>query len=217
MNDQAPAPQLPPISPGTRLRRATRQLIRAYEARALKKRPFAIRVADYLTTYFGSVEFLFLNILSYISWIVINTGVIPGIEPFDPFPFILLTMTVSLEAIILSVIILMSQNRQSYIGAVRDELDLQVNLLSEREVTKALRLLVALHKHHKIQKGEDPELDSMLRATNISYIQHKLEEQLHTDQPTFPQIVTKPITKFTQAVKTLSPKNGKGGGKQKSS
>lgn len=197
-----------PLSPGTKLRRATRQLIRAYEARALKKRPFAIRVADYLTTYFGSAEFLFLNILGYIFWIVINTGVIPGIEPFDPFPFILLTMTVSLEAIILSVIILMSQNRQGYISAVRDELDLQVNLLSEREVTKALRLLIALHEHHKIQKGEDPELDSMLRATNISYIQHKLEEQLHGDVPTLPQVVVKPITELTRAVKRKA-NNGK--------
>lgn len=199
------------LSPGTVLRRTSRQLIRAYEARALKKRPFAIRVADYLTTYFGGLEFLFLNLLVFSIWIVINAGLIPGVVPWDPFPFILLTMLLSIEAICLTIIVLMSQNRQSYVSAVRDELDLQVNLLSEREVTKALKLLLALHEHHKIKESEDPELDAMLRATNISYIQRKLEEQLHGDQPTLPKIVTKPITKLTQAVKTLGPnKNGKG-------
>lgn len=197
------------LSPGTTLRRTTRQLIRAYEARALKKRPFVIRVADYLTTYFGSLEFLFLNIFAFSSWIVINSGRIPGIVPFDPFPFILLTMLVSLEAIMLTIIVLMSQNRQSYVSAVRDELDLQVNLLSEREVTKALKLLLALHEHHNIKTSDDPELASMLKVTNVSYIQRRLEEQLHTDAPTFPKIVTKPITELTRAVKTLGPKNGK--------
>ncbi len=199
------------LSPGTVLRRTSRQLIRAYEARALKKRPFAIRVADYLTTYFGSLEFLFLNLVVFSTWIVINAGWIPNVAPFDPFPFILLTMLLSVEAICLTIIVLMSQNRQSYVSAVRDELDLQVNLLSEREVTKALKLLLALHEHHKIKESEDLELDAMLKATNISYIQRKLEEQLHTDQPTFPKIVTKPITKLTEAVKTLGPtKNGNG-------
>lgn len=197
------------LPPGTTLRRTTRQLIRAYEARALKKRPFVIRVADYLTTYFGSLEFLFLNLLVFGSWIVINAGWIPGIVPFDPFPFILLTMLLSIEAICLTIIVLMSQNRQSYVSAVRDELDLQVNLLSEREVTKALKLLLALHEHHNIRTSDDPELASMLRVTNVSYIQRRLEEQLHTDQPTFPKIVTKPITELTRAVKTLGPKNGK--------
>lgn len=197
------------LSPSTKLRRTTRQLIRAYEARALKKRPFAIRVADYLTTYFGSLEFLLVNLAVFAIWIILNSGLIPDFVPFDHFPFILLTMLLSIEAICLTVIVLMSQNRQSYVSAVRDELDLQVNLLSEREVTKALKLLLALNAHHKIPSEEDPELEAMLKATNISYIQRKLEEQLHGDVPTLPQVVTKPITKLTEAVKTLGPsKNG---------
>lgn len=76
----------------------------------MKKRPFSVRLADYLTTYFGTLEFLSLNLIFFIIWIAINSGFVPGFTPFDPFPFILLTMTVSLETIFLTVIVLMSQN-----------------------------------------------------------------------------------------------------------
>src|SRR3989344_6411881 len=106
-------------------RRASRRLIRSFEAKALAKRPFMLRLADSLTQHFSSFSFLGFNILFFTAWVIINLGLIPGLAVFDPFPFIFLTMTVSLEAIILTVIVLMSQNSQSYIASLRYELQLQ--------------------------------------------------------------------------------------------
>ena len=123
-----------PTPAGAKLRRTSRQLIRAYEARALKKRPFAIRVADYLTTYFGSIEFLFLNLAGFVVWILLNTGLVPGVTPFDRFPFILLTMLVSLEAIALSTFILMSQNRQADRDRRQADADYRTNVEAKLEI-----------------------------------------------------------------------------------
>lgn len=76
-----------------------RQFIRSLEAEALKKRPFLIRVADELNAVCGSAPFLLLNAAVFIGWIVVNNGLVPGIEPFDPYPYGFLTMAFSLEAI----------------------------------------------------------------------------------------------------------------------
>ncbi len=158
-------------------------------------------VADVLTTKFGSISFLFANLVVFTAWITINSGVLPWVPIFDPFPFILLTMVVSLEAIVLSIIVLMSQSRQGHVSSLRDELQLQVNLIAEREVTKILQLLTELHHHHGIQRESDPELQLMLKSINTSYIEKKLEEQLRVEQtPSVVQVLTKPIEKISQKV-----------------
>ncbi len=175
--------------------RTGRRIIKSFEARVMKRRPLVIRVADQLTSYFGSLEFLFANGLLFVIWIILNSGKVPGFVPFDPYPFTFLIMLVSLEAIFLTTIVLMSQNRQSFITSLRDELDMQVNILTEREITKALELLIALHRQLDLDEINDPELVSMLKATNISYIERKLEEQLKSEAPS----VT-PITKIANTV-----------------
>ena len=73
-----------------------RLVVQSFRAKADAKRRPTDKFADYLTTKFGSVVFLGLNAAWFFIWIVINTGLIPGVEPFDPFPFGLLTMIVSL-------------------------------------------------------------------------------------------------------------------------
>ena len=79
--------------------------IKSVKGRADKRRKLSERVADALTLGFGSMVFLILNVVWFIVWIVINVGLIPSIEPFDPFPFGFLTMVVSLEAIALAIIV----------------------------------------------------------------------------------------------------------------
>ena len=181
--------------------KTTRQIIRSFEAKAMKKRPWHDRFADNLTIYFGSMSFLVLNSILFILWIFMNLGFITGVLPFDPYPFVLLTTIVSLEAIILTTIVLMSQNRQGLVSSLRSELELQVNLIVEREVTKMLQLLTELLKHHGVKMPEDPELEKMLRVTDISYIQRKLEEQLAAEQPKpLQQVVTTPLVKLGEAV-----------------
>ncbi|MBI4064757.1 DUF1003 domain-containing protein, partial [Candidatus Gottesmanbacteria bacterium] len=181
--------------------RSTRQIIRSLEAKALKKRSFSVRIADSLTSQFGSLAFFTANILFFSIWLGINLGYLqPAIDIFDPYPFILLTMIVSLEAIFLTIIVLMSQNRQSFISSLREELDLQVNLITERELTKALHLLSDIHTHLGVKGKEDPELTSMLKDIDTSYIERRLEDQLKGEQSSLPQVVKEPLVKLGQAV-----------------
>src|SRR5687767_8630475 len=137
-------------------------LIQGFEAKELKKRPWSVRLADRLTSILGSFWFLFLNILIFVLWILINMGKIPSIPVFDPFPFTLMTTTVSLEAIILTLIVLMSQTRQSFITSLREEIDMQVNLTAEREITKILQILGKIAKKNNIEI-DDADYEEMVK------------------------------------------------------
>jgi len=157
--------------------RRTRRIIRSFEAKVLRRRSFAEKIADWFTSLFGSLAFLVLNLIFFVLWIVFNQGLIPGIPVFDPFPYIFLITFVSLEAIVLTVIVLMSQNRQSQRATLRDELQLQVELITEKELSKALQLLTMILAKKGV-KLTDAELEEMLQAVDTSYIERKLQEQL---------------------------------------
>lgn len=180
-------------------KRKTRYIIESFEAKALKKRPLTIKLADKLTTSFGSISFLIVNLIFFAVWILINTGKLPLVPIFDPFPFTFLTMTVSLEAIILSVVVLMSQNRQGQISSLRDELQLQVNLITEKEITKVLQLLKMILNKNEAEIS-DLELEDMLKEVDTSYIERKLEEQLDK-----PDSIIKEVAEEVE--KTFTPKN----------
>src|SRR5690606_5237461 len=83
-----------------------RVIIKSYKKRSNERRTFVEKVADWMTNHFGTVGFLTLNMVVYAVWLALNTSMVPGIEPFDPFPFGLLTMAMSIEAIILAIIVL---------------------------------------------------------------------------------------------------------------
>lgn len=181
------------------------EIVQSFEGKALKKRPIAIRIADYLTTSFGTISFFLLNAIVFALWIAINYGYWPIIPVFDPEPFNLLTMVVSLEAIFLSIIVLMSQNRQSYISTLREELDMQVNLIAEREITKILKLLRIIINHHGIIL-KDKELEEMIKEIDTSYIERALEAQLNDKPKSFLQKVARPFVKEVEKVeKTILP------------
>jgi uncharacterized membrane protein len=96
-----------------------REGIRGYKAKVDLERSAAEKVADFLTAHFGTVTFLTLNIVWFAFWIPANMGWIPGVPVFDPYPFSFLTTSVSLEAIFLAVIVLISQNREAHITGRR--------------------------------------------------------------------------------------------------
>ncbi|MEK7471013.1 MAG: DUF1003 domain-containing protein [Patescibacteria group bacterium] len=152
-------------------------VIRSFEAKELKKRSWSVRLADDLTLTFGSLFFLTLNVALFAFWVLANTGRISGIVIFDPFPFPLMTTIVSLEAIVLTLIVLMSQNRQSFISNLREEIDMQVNIASEREITMILQILTKIADKQGI-KLESRDLEEMLKKIEVSYLERKLEEQL---------------------------------------
>jgi len=178
--------------------------VSSLKAQADAKRTFAEKFADWVTSAAGSVTFLSLNVLWFATWIVINMNMVPGIEAFDPFPFGLLTMIVSLEAICLAVLVLISQNRESRIADVREEIDLHINKIAEAEITQIIRMLAQLLEKQGINTKKDLVLQRMLKPISSSEIQRKIEKQ--TEQKNnipIPDITipTPPIVPFTKGQK----------------
>jgi uncharacterized membrane protein len=96
-------------------------------------------MADLIAKFCGSFTFVWVHVIWFGGWVLIN--VLPNFRHFDPFPFTFLTLVVSLEAIFLSAFILISQNQKTRLSERRNQLDLQINLLTEQENTKMLKLL----------------------------------------------------------------------------
>lgn len=155
-----------------------RKAIKSFKAKADAKRTPTEKFADFLTEKFGTVTFLALNFIWFAVWIPINTGHVPWIEPFDPFPFGLLTMIVSLEAIGLAIIVLISQNREARVSELREEIDLQLNTIAEGELTKLINLMTLLLEKQGVKVEDDPELKKMLKPIDNDYLVHQLEEEL---------------------------------------
>jgi len=122
------------------------------------------RLADAITAFSGSMLFVYLHILWFGAWLLVNTGHV-GLPPFDPFPYGLLTMIVSLEAIFLSTFVLISQNRFSDAADRRAELDLQIGLLAEHEITRVLQMLDAIQDKLGIEHDADSELADLEMET----------------------------------------------------
>lgn len=155
-----------------------KRVIRSLRAKEDEKRSFSERIADKVSEIFGSMTFLALNVVFFAGWIALNTNIIPGVEPFDPFPFGFLTMAVSLEAIILAILVLISQNRAEKIAELREEIDLQIDILTEEELTKLLHMVALLLEKHGIDNGHDEELKEMMEPTDLDALETALEEQI---------------------------------------
>src|SRR6202162_5125701 len=121
------------------------------EEEALERRSSSERLADAVGVFAGSLLFVVLHLGLVIVWLVVNSGEIPGIRPFDPHPFSLLGVIVAVEAVILSSFILMRQNRMMRRGDRRDHLNLQIDLLAEKEITKVLQMVRAIGGHRGLQ------------------------------------------------------------------
>lgn len=154
-----------------------RKAIKSFKAKADAKRTLSEKFADLLTIKFGTVLFLSLNVVWFVVWILINTGKVPAIEPFDPFPFGLLTMIVSLEAIVLAIIVLISQNREARISELREEIELQLNTIAEGELTKLINMMALLLEKEGV-KIDDPELKKMLKPIDSAELVRQLEAEL---------------------------------------
>lgn len=115
------------------------------------------RLADLITDFSGRMYFIYFHVVWFAVWILINLGYF-GFKPFDPYPFGLLTMVVSLEAIFLATFVLISQNRLSAEADRRADLDLQMNLLTEHELTRALKMLDEIQDKLGIENDADQEL-----------------------------------------------------------
>lgn len=139
---------------------------------SMAKRRKGDKVSLIITNTFGSVTFLFLFFLTIVIWICWNLNFIPSFKPFDPYPFAGLEMGVSIFAIVLSISVLISQKRQARLEKISQQVEFEVNVRAEEEITKMLGMLHNIQKKMGIQ-GIDAELDQMKEKTDI--------EQLHRD------------------------------------
>lgn len=134
-------------------------------------------LAKFLTKSFGTLHFLIATIIFILIWIVINLGLIPGINPFDLYPFVWLVTLVQLFSIVLSITILISQNQEERISEVRQQMDFEINVRAEQEITKILQMIEDIHAKLGIAKP-DNELEQMKESIVISEVKEDVEKTI---------------------------------------
>jgi uncharacterized membrane protein len=143
------------------------------------RRSLQDRIADAITRFTGSMRFVYLHLVIYGAWILLNLGVLP-VRRFDP-SFVILAMVASVEAIFLSTFVLITQNRMAALADRRAELDLQMSLLAEHEVTRLLALITAIAGRMGVEEASNPELAELSRDVLPERVMETLEHEEETD------------------------------------
>ena len=154
----------------------------AIEEEALQKRTPADRISDLIANFVGTILFVVLHLAWFGLWVAINTGWFGAKLKFDPYPFALLCMLVSLEGVLLSTFVLIKQNRMSQRADQRAHLDLQINLLSEKEITKLLQLQRLICARLEITEADqDEEAKELSSVTAVGHIARELDQKMPKD------------------------------------
>jgi len=175
-----------PLSGERRVRRSAgiSTAFRAIKAQHASNRSQMEVIADRMIGFASSTPFLVIHAFVFVGWIWWNLP-FSGMPKFDPYPYGMLTTIVSLEAIFLSIFVLMTQSRESRIGELREELTLQVNLRMEEEITKTLHLVAGLYSRLGLTLADDPELKAMLEPLDPKKMESDLAEQISASMPQF--------------------------------
>lgn len=160
----------------TDLMRRNVEVVQKLEEAARQERTTSDRIATIIANFCGSMKFVWVHVIWFSGWIGFN--LFPGVTHIDPFPFTFLTLVVSLEAIFLSTFILISQNHDTRISERRNQLDLQINLLSEQENTKMITILQAIAQKVGAEI-EDQEMALLAQDTELE----KVVEHLQQNEP----------------------------------
>lgn len=147
---------------------------------AESQRTLADHVADRITAFCGSMHFIWTHVVWFVGWITWNA--LPRTTHFDPYPFPVLTLVVSLEAIFLSTFILVSENRQARVAERRNHLDLQINLLAEQENTKMLKLLAEIAQKVGVVL-DDAEVQALGTPTDPHHLAAQIDDTAKTAKP----------------------------------
>jgi len=132
------------------------------------------RIADAITRFTGSMRFVYIHLVLFGAWILINLGWIPGIPRFDR-SFVVLAMLASVEAIFLSTFVLISQNRMAALADRRADLDLQISLLAEHEVTRLITLVAAIAERMDLEVARNPELAELSQDVAPEKVMEQME------------------------------------------
>jgi uncharacterized membrane protein len=152
--------------------------VAAIEQALLNQRSIVDRISDRITAFVGSITFVVLHLMWFVVWVAINYAVeASGHVAFDPYPFIFLNLALSIEAVLLSTFVLITQNRQSRQADHWAHLDLQINLLAEREATRMLRMLNSICEHLGLElQTTDKELKDLTEPTQVKALAEHLEQ-----------------------------------------
>lgn len=161
------------------------QALTEIRAREEQRKTASERLADLVTRFAGSMACVYAHAVIFGGWLVSNSGLVPGVTPWDPSPYVMLAMIASVEAIFLSTFILISQNRMQRVADRRAELDLQVGLLTEHELTRAIHLLDELTQRLGAPRPAEHELRDIKKDINPEEVAEEIEraEQRTTDSP----------------------------------
>jgi uncharacterized membrane protein len=153
------------------------RVIAELERRALQHRSPADRLSDAIVRITGTGSFAAANLVAFAAWILANAVVLR--QPFDPYPFNFLTLVVSLEAIFLAIFVLMSQNRMTREADRRAQLDLQVDMLAEQELTTMLHMLHAVCEKLQVQVPVSSErMHQLLHETDVNKLASAIENHV---------------------------------------
>jgi uncharacterized membrane protein len=153
------------------------------EQQWLRERKVGEHLGDVVARALGTLPMLVFHLVWFTGWFVVNLGWIPGLEPFDPFPFGFLTLFVSLEAIFLSLFLLISQNRLQHQADKRMHLDMQINLLAEAEVTTVLKLLRRIGHKLGVDGLDEADVQDLARPTDVRKVVEAVEKTLPESVP----------------------------------
>lgn len=168
------------------------QRVAKLEEEQLRARTISERIAAAVTRAAGTATFAIAHLVWFSVWIFVNGKWAHRIEPFDPFPFNLLTMLVSLEAIFLSIWILISQNQMTRQAERRAHLDLQINLLAEQESTATLRIVHDIAEHLGIGDRASGRDAALVEETDIEHLVSRMDEALPDTPGTSPSEPQRP-------------------------
>lgn len=157
--------------------RANIETVARLETEFLEARTAKDRIGDAIAGFIGTMTFVILHLVSLVAWFTINSGLVPIVKPFDPYPFVLLAVIVSVEGVLLSTFILMKQNRMSRRVDERNHLNLQIDLLAEKEITKILQMQRRLCRHFGLDIN-DPEAAELSRHTAVEDLARELKEKM---------------------------------------
>jgi len=136
------------------------------------------RISDRITQFAGSMPFVVVHAVAYGMWLAVNLGAVPGVKPFDP-SFVVLAMEASVEAIFLSTFVLISQNRMMGAAAKQSDLDLQINLLAEHELTRLVKLVDAIATKMGVNVVDRNELEEIEEDVSPEAVLDGLESAPH--------------------------------------
>ncbi len=150
------------------------------EQAANRRRSRGEAVYEFVGGFIGTLTFVLFQFIVILVWVVINSGLAPPARPFDPFPFPILNQIIALEPVLMTAFVLMKQNRMSKLADRRAHLGLQINLMTERETTKLIGMLLEISERLEIKHKV---LDDESHQLSRSLIVERLIEAMHSKFP----------------------------------